>query len=431
MSVEWYFMGEQIVHMKRGCAPKENEASKHCGDGEVDNVVIWKTCEDTCQGANCNNKSHSDQVKALFDSGNGNLECHSCTWARDQFGGIIGGSNEACTKPDVSDENFMVKCPIFANAACFTAASWHLEGSIEVEEDFKGCSTFRLNNDEPVCLDWEFDELSYQSCKSTCNSNGCNSKTPQRTNSCHNCEVIVNHLGNAVGTGDINCFDDPTDDVLVDCGVGATCRTKLAVELSFSGYQVTKVTRECSPKGLIESDKCSEGELGFFDWTGFKWKTCHDDCEGSGCNDNAHSDHVQSLFDQRNGDKLECHSCIYAKDQEGAIIGGSKLECQNQDTSEEGFLRECPVYANAACYAASTWHYEGPLEIEEDYKGCSPFKILTENQCQPWTFDGSDYETCLSSCEENGCNWETATKPSSSAFTSLHFAFFILSYFMV
>lgn len=109
----------------------------------------------------------------------------------------------------------------------------------------------RLNNDEPICLDWEFDVLSYQSCKSTCNSNGCNSKTPQRTNSCHNCEVIVNHLGNVVGTGDINCFENPTDDMLVDCGVGGTCRTELAVELSFSGYQVTKVTRECSPKGKV------------------------------------------------------------------------------------------------------------------------------------------------------------------------------------
>ena len=127
-------------------------------------------------------------------------------------------------------------------------------------------------------------------------------------------------------------------------------------------------------------------EVNFYFWvSGYKWKMCHDDCEGQGCNDRAHSNQVQSLFDQRGGEKLKCHSCIFAKDQNGAIIGGSKQECQKPDTSEEGFLVECPIYANAACYAASSWHYEGPLEVEEDYKGCSPFKIPVEEECKPWT----------------------------------------------
>jgi len=184
-------------------------------------------------------------------------------------------------------------------------------------------------------------------------------------------------------------------------------------------------------KGVFERENCSQGELGFFDWTGYKWKTCHDDCEEHGCNNDAHSAQVQSLFDQQNGGKLNCHACMFAKDQEGAIIGGSKLECQKQDTSQEGFLRQCPVYANAACYAASTWHYEGPLEIEEDYKGCSPFKLPIENECQQWTFDGNDYETCLSSCEADGCNSKTAEKPSSSAHLSLHLGFLALFYLML
>jgi len=430
MTVEWYFVGEQMVHLKRGCAPKDIEISDKCSDGEVDNIVIWKTCKATCEGANCNNNSHSEQVKALFDSGNSELECHSCTWAKDQFGGIIGGSNEACLKADVSDENFMVKCPIYANAACFTAAAWHMEGSIEVEEDYKGCSSFRLENDEPVCLDWKFDELSFQSCKNTCNSNGCNSKTPERTNSCFKCDVLINHLGNVVGTGDQNCFYSPTEDMMVDCGVQSTCRTELGVELSFSGEQIAKISRKCSPQGVFENEKCSQGEFGFSDWTGYKWKVCHDDCEGQKCNDDAHFSDVESLFDQRNGEKLYCHSCMFAKDQNGAIVGGSTQECQKPDTSEEGFLRECPVYANAACYAASTWHYEGPLEIEEDFKGCSPFKIPVEDECRPWILEGSDYETCFSSCDTDGCNSKTAEKPSSAGNNALHVALLVIFYFM-
>jgi len=37
----------------------------------------------------------------------------------------LDGSNEKCGLPDVNGNIESVQCPKYANAACYTAATWH------------------------------------------------------------------------------------------------------------------------------------------------------------------------------------------------------------------------------------------------------------------------------------------------------------------
>ena len=51
------------------------------------------------------------------------------------------------------------------NAACFTAATWDFSGDKIAEEDYKGCSAFRLNENEEYCSQFELDGNTVDSCK--------------------------------------------------------------------------------------------------------------------------------------------------------------------------------------------------------------------------------------------------------------------------
>jgi hypothetical protein len=83
---------------------------------------MWKDCVDYCETTGCNNGI--DYVASLFDQGN-DLECFSCKYARDKFGNILGGSNDQCLKEDVTGVVPAQNCPMYANAACYSASTFH------------------------------------------------------------------------------------------------------------------------------------------------------------------------------------------------------------------------------------------------------------------------------------------------------------------
>ena len=67
--------------------------------------------------------------------------------------------------------------------------------------------------------------------------------------SCYECEVLVNHLGNMVGSGYASCFDNPSMELSVECPSDSTrCQTDMTVEWYFVGEQIAYLKRGCAPK---------------------------------------------------------------------------------------------------------------------------------------------------------------------------------------
>ena len=123
LEVDWYAKGAYTYRLIRGCSAVE--APVNCYNSQSDLIQI-KDCTVTCNpeedGAGCN--SGLDEVADKFDEGN-DIECISCQYARDADGNILNGSNEKCSGDDVSGDIDSISCPKYANAACYTASSWH------------------------------------------------------------------------------------------------------------------------------------------------------------------------------------------------------------------------------------------------------------------------------------------------------------------
>ena len=85
-------------------------------------TYMWKDCLDYCEESQCN--SEIEFVESLFDQGN-DLDCFNCKYGRLPNGNILDGSNIKCSEESVHGEIEPMKCPKLANAACYTAATWH------------------------------------------------------------------------------------------------------------------------------------------------------------------------------------------------------------------------------------------------------------------------------------------------------------------
>ena len=122
MMVDWFPKGEQTVTMTRKCDTRPVSAGGNQCVTENFNTYMWKDCIDYCEEFGCNNEF--DYVEGLFDQGN-DLECYSCKYARANDGSILNGSNDKCSLPSATDQVPLVHCPKYANAACYTASTWH------------------------------------------------------------------------------------------------------------------------------------------------------------------------------------------------------------------------------------------------------------------------------------------------------------------
>ena len=81
-------------------------------------------------------------------------------------GNALPNSNRYCTKP-IADTGTVStqKCPKCATTACFTAATWHYAANgDELEEDFKGCSAFKLDDDDLQCDNYVINGITYNNC---------------------------------------------------------------------------------------------------------------------------------------------------------------------------------------------------------------------------------------------------------------------------
>ena len=192
MTVEWAVKGEQVATLQRQCGPVPAfPGGNHCRD-DFGNLYQAKECLDYCEGNLCN--SNTD-VLEYFDEGT-DIECYGCQYGQDNQGNVLPDSNIYCQSPSVDGLVPPMKCPVYANAACFTAATWHYENGAEFEEDFKGCSTFKYDDEDEICSDYLYNGITYKNCRSTCSGDGCNPKTPTKKMSCYTCDHTMDAEGN-------------------------------------------------------------------------------------------------------------------------------------------------------------------------------------------------------------------------------------------
>ncbi|CBY30505.1 unnamed protein product [Oikopleura dioica] len=410
--VDWFARGDQQTTIRRKCVRAPTNTNQPCITGSsLTSGFRYKDCFTQCEEEGCNNDLES--IGSLFDDEEDFAdidECVQCKYLENEDGTVSGNKN--CWEPSLSLKG---ACPRYARSACYTGSYNHAYNGENLEEVYKGCSSFKLDEDNnPEYMTGALPGGdNFNAVKETCATANCNIDSihapptnPDNSFKCFECMVTLDHLGNVYGQGDRACFDNPRNDMLVECESGQ-CRTEMLVDWYLKGEQLVRMDRRCAPKAPPPPQECTVGETSMM-----QWKDCMSYCAGQQCNDRDHSDYVMSLFDARNGENLECHSCTYAKDQFGAIVGGSREECQKPDVSNEGFIVDCPIYANAACFTAASWHTEGLNELEEDYKGCSTFSNRN-TPCYDWEFGTDKYQTCKQTCETDGCNAYTPERSIS------------------
>ena len=131
------------------------------------------------------------------------------------------------------------------NQACFTAYSFDLEGSENAVHDYKGCSAFSQPTESCSSLPVP-DSDDVTTCKSTCDTNGCNNVTPQKTNACYTCDVTIDSNNNVIGVGNEACFHNPLEGDLEFCSQpDAKCVTEMLVDWKLRGMQQFRVMRGC------------------------------------------------------------------------------------------------------------------------------------------------------------------------------------------
>ena len=124
LEINWYQKGHFSFRLFRGCV--SNPAPEECyesGSGMVQYKDCSVSCDPVADGNGCN--SGLEEVSDKYDNKN-DIECYSCKFARAGDGSISGESNnEKCSLEDVTGEIDTIMCPRYANAACYTAATWH------------------------------------------------------------------------------------------------------------------------------------------------------------------------------------------------------------------------------------------------------------------------------------------------------------------
>ena len=295
------------------------------------------------------------------------------------------------------------------NKACFTAYSFDLEGSENAVHDYKGCSAFSEPNESCASLPVP-DSDDVTTCKSTCDTSGCNNVTPQKTNACYTCDVTLDSNNNTIGVGNDACFHDPQEGDLQFCSQpDAKCVTEMLVDWKLRGMQQFRVMRGCQNKEMVGESDCSQGQsadgLSMF-------KDCLVECEGFGCNKGL--DDVAELFASETKQE-QCFSCLYIEYDDGTTEG-NKYCGDEPDLIDTIATATCPTYANAGCYTGSNAHYStinDDILVEEVFKGCSTFDPSFEDGslCNIYENMGVggeavDVGVCKEFCVGDNCNKE-------------------------
>lgn len=252
MLVDWYPKGEQVVTMQRKCGLRPTSpGGQKCVLSDF-STYMWKDCVEYCEETGCN--SEFDIVADLFDQGN-DIECYSCKYAVDIDGVIMDGSNDKCSLADVTGEIMTTQCPTYANAACYSSSTYHpVEG---YREDYKGCSTFRLDEEQHYCENFEINGEYLSGCKETCDGDNCNNMGIG-SNECLVCQVTVDQFNETVGVGQSGCWYGDTQ-YNQECGANALCKTEMEIDWFSKGHFQYRLIRGCTAVDVPED--CYEGRV--------------------------------------------------------------------------------------------------------------------------------------------------------------------------
>ena len=399
--VDWKVRGHQQYNVRRGCS---FEPERPCFEGAASHgQAYFKDCTVTCDSDNCNDGL--EEVAAKFDSGKGQEQCLTCSYLENSDGTVEG--NAQCK--DGTTSKFSKNCPTYANSGCYTGSSLHYEAddsSLALEEVYKGCSTFepKEHSDCKVIENIIGDgNLFYDVgvCKEYCEEPDCNIDhvTPELPGlggmSCYTCSITMDHVGNIIGQGDSSCMtNEPNPNLLTKCeNQDDVCATHMYIDWLARGGQAVIVDRRCISKDLapsnLESPACLEEKNG-----NHQARDCSSFCSGPGCNKN-----IDDVIDQHDAgnDGLTCFSCQYGFDYSGNLLPNSNVDCKLPSVSGSITAIQCPRYMNAACFTAATWDYSGDKVAEEDYKGCSGFRLDNgEEYCDQFEVNGKKLKFQLS-----------------------------------
>jgi len=406
MVVDWTRRGAQTATVQRRCGqPLNNPGGQECIE-QRNQQNFAKDCGFYTPEKNGNGLSATAHLWGLFSTlPEGNFtSCHSCKYGKDRFGNFLQGSNENCQKLDPDDHNFEMVCPQWADAACFTAATWHTEAGIEVEEDYKGCSSFKLEKEEMYCSVVDIEGEPHNSCKETCSYENCNQYTPEKKKSCFSCSATVDSANNTVGIGSPSCWSDfPDGNLLETCEVDEPyCIVDVEADWSIHGKQTYTVKRGCSRTPAKRM--CTQGQSGQF-----YWKDCADSCETNGCNSYLNGA-TDKFADGMNATVDSCYTCDFFENDQGDTIGN--INCGDNPELVEGTETLCPPYAQLACYTGTAFHYDSEgVGHEEIYKGCSTFDLHEEEPQCSTILESVDEEgnedvfgVCKQTCTGDKCN---------------------------
>lgn len=410
MEVDWLPRGDITYRITRGCSSKP--ATETCTGG-ASALIQYRDCQHDCaprvDGNECNDDL--EEISRRMNDGRNHVsQCVQCSYKEDADGNVIGDPNCPFV-PDLGDEDLAGLtnwCPAYARVACASAASFHAtyneSSTIDVTEDYRHCSPFD-SFPETDCVFQKINGLDHVNCKNTCrDDNNCNKIRIERGNQCYACTGTVDALGNPVGLGDPNCFENLHSGMLIDCRPEESyCVSEMTADWEPKGDQVYRIIRGCAERPAKET--CDVGSN-----TLLKFKDCWDSCENESgpCNsENAVYDKMSSM------NVNKCQTCYWEEQDNGNVSGNRRCE---EKTEGEEFSKDCPRYARESCFAGAAKHIDFGKEFKQIYKGCSSFKLdmfndedgEEENMISLPDDSGNmaQYSLTKKTCGDNDCNTE-------------------------
>ena len=243
-------------------------------------------------------------------------------------------------------------------------------------------------------------------CKDVCNSDNCNNESVNAPSldatyaKCAVCSETKNDMGKTIGISDEGCFESGEGFEATCKSTNDVCITETLADWQPRGYHIFQMVRRCGAPG--EKIGCN----GFNSAT-INFKDCKHKCVGDNCNnDNTELDKLQST-----GNVEKCYACTKTVSDDGSSINGNR-NCGDAFDEQEGLgkygLKDCPAYADAACFNALSFHRYDDAEYEDDYRGCTPFDVADdvplEDNCYSTIIDGLEHLNCKTTCQGDGCN---------------------------
>ena len=419
---DWLPRGFQQHVVRRFCRTTP-ASSNQCIEGSLTGFQ-YKDCVHTCNdGDNCNIRNEVFDKVGAIDNLTGEsreINCYSCNSDYDKEDNVDG--KPYCYSTPANQPGG-IRCPAYANHGCFKSkALIDMDNGGSEEHYFKGCSTFpnkdKLEDNEVECNSADIIGETWLMCDTVCDGvkdEPCNGGTPQGAGKmCFTCETSVNHEGQMVGWGDPSCLTNPHSYQLEFCSEDQdACVTEFRAEWKLLGQQTYTMRRGCGKKEDVQ-EGCVNLQA-----NSYKIKECVETCQDlnvAGCNGD------NSIFDNFGTDAVEsCRTCT------DHVYGN---QVPSDCAKDPATSKECPTYANAACFSSRFVFDTNGLQESDTYHGCSSFRThydskqcFTVNVEDGFNQQGNQQTTCKETCTDgDDCNQqitEIIDDPVSSHFCAV------------